>query len=99
MMDLRPGKRNFLKKIQNNKTMSKAKSSKKSNVDFTGYHDDSNKPIYVGDTLKSEWGYEVVVVKDDSGYSGKLVCGEKHSCRNIPYALNEGKGYVKINIT
>lgn len=68
-------------------------------VNFTGYYDDANKPIFVGDKLKSEWGYEVIVVKDDDGdYSGKLVCGKNHSCRNIPYSLNEGKGHSKINI-
>jgi len=28
---------------------------------FTGYFDDDNKPIFVGDKLKSEWNYEVIV--------------------------------------
>lgn len=64
---------------------------------FTGYFDDANKPIFVGDRLKSEWSYEVIVVKDGDGdYSGKLVCDDNHSCKNIPYALNKGKGYSKI---
>jgi hypothetical protein len=64
---------------------------------ITGYFDDNNKPIYVGDRLKSEWDYEVIVVKDEDGdYSGKLVCDEDHSCKNIPYALNKGKGHRKI---
>ena len=66
---------------------------------FTGYYDDGNKPIFVGDKLKSEWNYEVIVVKDESGYSGKLVCDDNHSCKNIPYALNKGKGYSKIICT
>ena len=67
---------------------------------FTGYFDDTNKPIFVGDRLKSEWNYEVIVVKDEDGsYSGKLVCNDKHSCKDIPYALNKGKGYSKIICT
>ena len=64
---------------------------------FTGYYDDANRPIFVGDKLKSEWGYEVIVVNDGDDYSGKLVCDKNHSCRNIPYALNRGQGYRKIN--
>ena len=67
---------------------------------FTGYFDDANNPIFVGDKLKSEWNYEVLVVKDEDGdYSGKLVCDNNHSCKNIPYALNKGKGYSKIICT
>ena len=65
---------------------------------FTGYFDDDKKPIFVGDKLKSEWNYEVIVVTDKNGdYSGKLVCDDKHSCKNILYALNKGKGYSKIS--
>jgi len=66
------------------------------NENFTGFYDDNKQPILVGDKLKSEWGYEVIVVEDEDGYSGKLVCDENHSCKNIPYALNEGKGHSKI---
>lgn len=66
------------------------------NENFTGFYDDNKQPILVGDKLKSEWGYEVIVVKDGNSYSGKLVCNDKHSCKDIPYALNEGKGYSKI---
>ena len=65
---------------------------------FTGYFDDVNKPILVGDKLRSEWNYEVIVVKDENGnYFGELICDDTHSCKNIPYALNEGRGYIKIN--
>lgn len=70
---------------------------KKINEHFTGFYDDNNQPILVGDTLKSEWGYEFVVVNDSDHYSGKLVCDDNHSCKDIPYALNEGSGHVKIN--
>jgi len=68
------------------------------NDKFTGFYDDNNKQILVGDKLKNEFGYEVIVVIDEDGdYIGKLVCDDnKHSCKNIPYALNEGKGYSKI---
>jgi hypothetical protein len=68
------------------------------NKKFTKYFDDNNKPIFVGDRLKSECGYEVTVVKDEDGdYSGELVCDDNHSCKNIPYSLNKGKGYNKID--
>jgi hypothetical protein len=63
---------------------------------YTGYYDDNNKPIYVGDKLKSEWGYEVIVHQEGDSFNGKLVCDENHSCKDIPYALNHGKGYTKI---
>ena len=63
---------------------------------FTGYYDDNNRQIFVGDKLKSEWGYEVIVIKSDNDYSGKLVCDENNSCRNIPYHLNKGKGHIKV---
>lgn len=63
---------------------------------FTGFYDDNKQPIFVGDKLKNEWDYEVIVVKDDDDYIGKLVCDDKDSCKNIPYALNKGKGYIKI---
>ena len=67
------------------------------NENFTGFYDDNKQPILVGDKLKSEWGYEVIVIKDEDGdYSGKLVCDDKHSCKNIPYSLNKGKGHSKI---
>lgn len=67
------------------------------NENFTSFYDDNKQPILIGDKLKSEWGYEVIVVKDEGGgYSGKLICDDKHSCKNIPYALNEGKGYKII---
>ena len=67
------------------------------NDKFTGFYDDNNKQILVGDKLKNEFGYEVIVVRDEDGdYIGKLVSSVGHSCKNIPYALNEGKGYSKI---
>ena len=64
---------------------------------FTGYYDDNHKQILEGDKLRSEWGYEVIVIKDEDGdYVGKLICNENHTCKNMPYALNDGNGYVKI---
>lgn len=66
------------------------------NENFIGFYDDNNQPILVGNKLKNEWGFEVIVVKNKNGYSGKLVCNNKHSCKDVPYALNKGKGYNKI---
>lgn len=64
---------------------------------FTRYYDDNKKPIYVGDTLKSEYGYHVIVYKEGRNYLGKLICEDDNSCKNIPYSLNKGKGHVKIS--
>jgi len=63
----------------------------------TNLKDDNNIAIYVGDTLKSEWGYDLIVSVDSDGdFYGKLVCDDNHSCKDIPYSLNEGKGHIKI---
>ena len=67
---------------------------KKSN--FTGFYDENNKPIFIGQTLKSEWNYEVIVCNNDGDYYGKLICDDNHSCKDIPYSLNEGKGHKII---
>jgi hypothetical protein len=64
---------------------------------FTGFFDDNDKPIYVGDKLKSIWGYEVIVIIGKYGdYCGQLICDDYNSCKNIPYALNDGKDYTII---
>ena len=53
--------------------------------------------IEVGDTLKSEWDYDVTVYLHEDGYlQGKLVCKDDHPCKDIPYDLNNGKGYTII---
>ena len=63
----------------------------------TKLKDDNNNPINIGDILQSEWGYKVVVSVDDDGdLYGKLVCDDNHSCKDIPYSLNEGRGHIKI---
>lgn len=63
--------------------------------EFTGFFDSRNQPICVGDKLRSEYGYEVIVYKESNGeYVGKLVCEPGHSCENIPYSI-EGV-YTKI---
>ena len=67
--------------------------------EYTGYYDDNGIAILVGDKLKSEWGFDVIVYKDGYNFSGKLICDENHSCRDIPYSLNEGEGYKKIEST
>lgn len=63
----------------------------------TGLFDDNKNPIFVGDTLKSEHGYEVVVSELDGDFFGKLVCDDNHTCKDIPYALNRGNSYTKVN--
>ena len=63
----------------------------------TGLFDDSKNPIFVGDTLKSEHGYEVVVSELEGNFFGRLVCEDTHACKDIPYSLNGGKGYLKVN--
>lgn len=64
--------------------------------EFTKLFDSNNQPIYVGDKLCSEYGYEVIVYKHSNGeYVGKLVCEPGHSCENIPYSL--GGVYTKIS--
>ena len=51
----------------------------------------------VGDILKSEDEYYVRVCKNKDGdLYGSLVCEIGHSCRDIPYALNNGIGYTNI---
>jgi len=56
--------------------------------------DDNGNPIKVGDVLRCVYGYSVMVVKCNTGFYGKLVCGHKHPCKNIPYHLNNGKGHI-----
>jgi len=64
---------------------------------FTGLYDEDNQPIYLGDRLENEWNYVVIVrTFDGTEYYGELVCDEYHSCKNIPYSLNNGQGYKKI---
>ena len=66
---------------------------------FTGFFDDYDRAFFVGDKLKNEYGFEVIVVKDEDGdYSGKLVCDDEHHCKDIPISLNQGKGYRKIMV-
>jgi len=65
----------------------------------TGYYDDNNNPISVGDQLRNWFGYDVIVAVDkDGSFYGKLVCDEDNSCKNIPYSLNKGKGYKIVNM-
>lgn len=59
-------------------------------------NDKHGNKIELGDILDSEDGYAVVVCEyEGGGWFGKLVCEPSHSCANVPYALNEGRGYTK----
>ena len=40
-----------------------------------------------------------IVAEDEFGdLYGKLVCDDNHSCKNIPYSLNNGKDHIKVLI-
>ena len=44
--------------------------------------------LKVGDIVRNEWGYDLIVSRNDKlGWYGKLVCKKGHPCENIPYAL------------
>jgi hypothetical protein len=62
----------------------------------TGMNDENGHPIWVGDILQSEYGYQVLVCQGDSGYYGSLVCPIEDSCRDIPYSLNGGYGHTIV---
>lgn len=64
------------------------------NVMDTGIKDKNGKPIQVGDTLVSDYGYRVTVQKDESGFTGRLVTSPSDSCANIPYSLGDGSHYA-----
>ncbi len=65
-------------------------------MEFTGYLDTKNTRIYLGDFLKSKWGFSVQVIKQQNGrFVGRLLA------RNVlpkkAYSLNCGEGYLKIH--
>ena len=64
----------------------------------TEFLDNLGNSIYVGDILFSDDEYLVMVCKcpNENNFYGSLICEIEDSCRNIPYALNRGKGYQKI---
>lgn len=65
------------------------------NKDFI--HDDNGTPCFLGDILESKWGYRVIIRSSEIGLYGELICDPSHSCANIPYHLNNGIGYTKVN--
>lgn len=67
---------------------------------YTEFSDDTGIPISVGDILNSKDGYSVMVCMDkDGGFYGSLICEIGDSCRDIPYTLNGGRGYIVIGKT
>jgi hypothetical protein len=60
--------------------------------------DKNGKEIEIGDTLHSDWGYDVIATKHSNidELIGMLVCDDNHSCKNIPYSLNNGEGHTVI---
>ena len=63
--------------------------------------DESGNEINLGDILESEDGYCVTVVEwpGIDEWVGKLICEPGHSCENIPYSLNGGRGYTRRGLT
>ena len=64
-------------------------------MEFTGYVDNKNSKIYLGDFLKSKWGFSVQVIKLENGrFAGKSLTKSIYFSK--PYSLNCGVGYLKI---
>ena len=50
--------------------------------------------ILIGDIIKSEFDVITLVCKDEGEeIYGSLICQIGHSCRDIPYTINEGEEY------
>jgi hypothetical protein len=63
---------------------------------YAGITDSNAERVYVGYTLRSEWGYDVIVYKSDDGeFVGKLVCDIDHACSNIPYHIGNSHTIIK----
>lgn len=61
--------------------------------------DKNGELIEEGDTLLSDDGYYVKVIKDGNEYCGRLICDENHSCKNVDYSINNGIGHLKVDIS
>jgi hypothetical protein len=58
-------------------------------------NDSNGNEIKVGDVLQSDNNFRVVVAKHSNGaLYGKLICDSDNPCANLPYSLNEGRGYT-----
>ena|ERR1035437_9587459 len=66
--------------------------------------DDNGFPIEEGDVLRSNCNYSVIAKlnKDKKsltlpyGWYGQLICPDTHSCKNIPYSIEDGKQHKII---
>lgn len=65
---------------------------------YTGMKDISRRKIYVGDILESNNEFFVLVCQNpkNKSFYGSLICELGDSCRNIPYDLNNGNGYLVV---
>lgn len=60
--------------------------------------DVTGKEIRPGDTVRTRWGYSLTVKLGEDGHLfGSLVCDPGHSCRDIPYAMNDGDDLLVID--
>ena len=67
--------------------------------DFTGYFDNNDNKIFVGDKLRNKNGVYVIVVKvSNNNFKCQLIQRTDFSKQLAFYPLNEGKGYYKIYI-
>jgi len=54
----------------------------------TNQLDKNGKEIFVGDILKCDYGYKIVVIESEGVFCGQLVCDPNHACAFTRYALN-----------
>ncbi len=75
--------------------MAKQKINTKEYDSWSGFFDDNDEQIHVGNKLIHEDFYEVeVVILANGEYTGKVLNFIKHDIFILHYSLNNGKGYT-----
>jgi len=64
----------------------------------SGYIDKNMEEIFEGDRLRSKWGYDVIVFKDEKfgNYFGKLVSNSNLMCKDMPYSIMNSQDFEKV---